>query len=143
MIRKIHCLLKKRNPVHSIVLYWPDFQSLNLHSSIVISRKPLQNLVVHDFTLLLIHFDSKLTNFFKRNRSLRCQKKRKIMNYVKVCKGFLEKVQYLSVKIWSQQCHVVNWIPYFGRHYNSLREPFFRLIFVLKLKWLSDQILKS
>ena len=31
--------LKKRNPVHSITLYWPDFQSLNSHSNVKIFKK--------------------------------------------------------------------------------------------------------
>ena len=32
---------QKRNPVHSIALYWPDFQSPDLHSNIVIFKKTL------------------------------------------------------------------------------------------------------
>ena len=60
--KNVHYLQKKRNQVYSILLYWPDIQSLDLDSNIVIFRKNLQNLVVHDFALLLTPVESKLTN---------------------------------------------------------------------------------
>ena len=52
---------KKRNSVHSIALYWPDFQCLYSHSNSVIFNKTFTNTLVHDFMLLLTTFESKLT----------------------------------------------------------------------------------
>ena len=54
---------KKWDPVHSIALYWTDFQSLKICTEILkFSRKNLRNLVFYGFRLLLTPFESKLAN---------------------------------------------------------------------------------
>ena len=59
----VHTLLPKNiNPVHTKALYRLDFQSLNSHSNLTIFLKTLLNLIVHNFTLLLIPFESKMND---------------------------------------------------------------------------------
>ena len=80
---------QKRNPVHSITLYWPDFQSHNAHWNLMIfKKKPFQNIVVRGFTLLLTPFESKLRDYVMSTDRLNVWRNRHFDH-------FLSKMLYL------------------------------------------------
>ena len=91
----------KRNPVHSIALYWPDFKRLNSHWKLKFLRFFFQNYLVHETTFLLTPFKSKLTVSVMSSDRLNVRLNHHFNHFLSKRTYFLFcKAYYENDKIW-------------------------------------------
>ena len=107
---------KKRNPVYSIAVYWPDFQSLNLHWNLIIFKKTASE---SSSSRLHASFDT----FWVQIDRLRYEYwnvwwKHSFEHFLSKMAHFLDFVHSLKIdlswncpSIWTQRVSKVAWSP--------------------------------